>query len=312
MYNLIVAAQEGAWNGRPYRLELSRFGEYTDKTIANKYNILDERLITDLQSFPTVFAYEHVRNADARVGFIQRVTRRSTEVQIDYDFYPDLPAISASQLATLAWELDIAKYEMNRTHWAVKAVDLLPVLVEAGLATNDQLSRLPKHVAKTAIVGARTHLVVAPTAFNVPNEPTENDLVAVMMPFDAAFAPVYAAIQQSCADAGLRCLRADDIWQETAIVQDIFSLLFRSHIVVVDFSGRNPNVMYETGIAHTLGRPVIPISQSLDDVPFDLRHHRVLKYLPNTEGLTAMQVTLAERLRTLNRPTGPSNPRTAP
>lgn len=153
--------------------------------------------------------------------------------------------------------------------------------------------------------GARTHLVIVPTVFSIPDEQPEKDLVSVMMPFDAASVPIYAAIQQSCADAGLRSLRADDIWQETAIVQDIFTLLFRSHIVVADFSGRNPNVMYETGIAHTLGRPVIPMSQSLDNVPFDLRHHRVLKYLPNTEGLASMRATLTERLRTLSRQTSP-------
>src|SRR3989475_11243055 len=96
-------------------------------------------------------------------------------------------------------------------------------------------------------------------------------------------------------------VRADDIWQETAIIHDVFSLLFRSRIVIADFSRRNPNVMYETGIAHTLGRPVIPLSQSLDDVPFDVRHHRVLTYLPNTEGLTSMQAVLTERLKTLTR-----------
>lgn len=303
MYNLIVAGQAGAWDGDPYKLELSRVGEYTDEAIAQKYKAFDQVAITELQPFPTLFAYEHSHNADARVGFIQRVTIRSGQVRIEYDFYLDLPTIPASRLAALAWELDIAKYEMNRTHWAVKAVDLLPVLAEAGLITNEQLTRLPEHFAKTAAFGARTHLVITPTVFSIPNQQSENDLVSVMMPFDAAFTPVYAAIQRSCADASLRCLRADDIWQETAVVQDVFSLLVRSHIVVVDFSGRKPNVMYETGIAHTLGRPVIPISQSLDDVPFDLRHHRVLKYLPNVEGLTSMQATLAERLKTLSRRT---------
>ncbi len=307
MYNLIVAGQVGAWDGRPYRFEMSRIGEFTDDAIAEKYKALDQAAITELQSLPTLFAFEHGHNADARVGFIQRVTRRSGQVRIEYDFYSGLPAIPASQLAALAWELDIAKYEMNRTHWAIKAVDLLPVLVEAGLITNEQVGRHPEHFAKTPVFGARTHLIIAPTVFNIPNQHTEDDLVSVMMPFDAAFAPVYAAIQRSCDDAGLRCLRADDIWQETAVVQDVFNLLVRSHIVVVDFSGRNPNVMYETGIAHTLGRPVIPISQSLDDVPFDLRHHRVLKYLPNVEGLTSMQATLTERLKTLSRRPRPSS-----
>ena len=305
MYNLIVAGQHGAWDGRPYRLDVSRFGEYTDDAVAEKYKIVDPAAIAELQSVPALFAYEQGHNADARVGFIQRVTSRAAEVRIEYAFYPDLPPISASQLAALAWELDIAKYEMNRTHWAVKAVDLLSVLVEAGLVASDQLRCLPEHLAKTPVPGTRTHLVVAPTVFSIPTQQTEDDLVSVMMPFDAAFSPVYTAIQRSCADAGLRCLRADDIWQETAIVQDVFNLLVRSHIVVVDFSGRNPNVMYETGIAHTLGRRVIPISQSLDDVPFDLRHHRVLKYLSNAEGLTSMQATLSERLKTLSRRTRP-------
>jgi hypothetical protein len=79
-----------------------------------------------------------------------------------------------------------------------------------------------------------------------------------------------------------RCTRVDDIWEESVVIQDIFNLIFRAHVVIVDFTGKNANVMYETGIAHTLGKHVIPISQSLDDVPFDMSHHRVLKYLPNS------------------------------
>jgi hypothetical protein len=221
-------------------------------------------------------------------------------VRFEYELYSDLPPIRASALANLAWELDIDKWEMNRTHWAVKAVDLLPVLVNAGLITSEQIARLPEYLLKPSRPGIVDHLIVTPTVFNITNRHGETDLVSVMMPFDAGFTPVYSAIQHACTQVDLRCLRADDIWQETAVIQDVFNLLVRSSIVVVDFSGRNSNVMYETGIAHTLGRPVIPISQSLDDVPFDLRHHRVLKYLPNAEGLVSMQAILADRLKTLS------------
>jgi hypothetical protein len=66
--------------------------------------------------------------------------------------------------------------------------------------------------------------------------------------------------------------------------------------VVVDFTGRNPNVMYETGIAHTLGKHVVPISQSVGDVPFDMSHHRVLKYLPNKEGFEVLRNKLRSKL----------------
>lgn len=137
----------------------------------------------------------------------------------------------------------------------------------------------------------------APYVFQIPDGYVELDLVAVMMPFAMEFTAVYEAIKRATSDCGLRCLRADDIWEDTTIIQDIFALIYRAQVVVVDFSGKNPNVMYETGIAHTLGKHVVPISQSLDDVPFDMRHHRVLKYLSNQEGLAKLSLDLASKLR---------------
>ncbi|UWU25450.1 hypothetical protein N2601_31165 (plasmid) [Rhizobium sp. CB3060] len=80
-------------------------------------------------------------------------------------------------------------------------------------------------------------------------------------------------------------------------MQDIFDLIVRSRIVVCDFSGKNPNVFYEAGIAHTLGKHVVPITQSDADVPADLRHHRYLGYLNNGEGLGKLETQLAARLR---------------
>jgi len=84
------------------------------------------------------------------------------------------------------------------------------------------------------------------------------------------------------------------------IIQDIFNLILKSRIVIVDFTGRNANVMYETGIAHTLGKLVVPISQSITDVPFDMAHHRVLKYLPNQEGYAELRTKLAAKLGQLS------------
>lgn len=138
----------------------------------------------------------------------------------------------------------------------------------------------------------------APQVFQIPDVPVRNDLVAVMMPFSAEFNPVYKAIKAACEDCFYDCLRADDIWQEATIIQDVFNLIFQSRIVICDFSGRNPNVMYETGIAHTLGKIVIPISQSLGDVPFDMKHHRVLTYHPNDQGFDDLRRKLISKLET--------------
>jgi len=141
-------------------------------------------------------------------------------------------------------------------------------------------------------------ITFAPNVFQVPESTKiEVDLVALMMPFKAEFNSVHDGIRRAADEAGYRCLRVDDIWEASTVIQDIFNLIFRAHVVVVDFTGKNPNVMYETGIAHTLGKHVIPISQSFDDVPFDMKHHRILKYLPNSEGIDEMVLTLAEKLR---------------
>jgi hypothetical protein len=86
------------------------------------------------------------------------------------------------------------------------------------------------------------------------------------------------------------------MWDESTIIQEIFNLIFRASVVVVDFSQKNPNVMYETGIAHTLGKHVVPITQSIDDVPFDIRHHRVLRYFANNEGLAKLSDDLFKKL----------------
>lgn len=77
---------------------------------------------------------------------------------------------------------------------------------------------------------------------------------------------------------GITCVRGDDIFSVRSIVEDIWSAICQSSFVIGEFTGRNPNVMYEAGIAHTLGKPLICITQNLQDVPFDLRHLRLIVY----------------------------------
>ncbi|MCB9924881.1 MAG: hypothetical protein H6822_22060 [Planctomycetaceae bacterium] len=146
-----------------------------------------------------------------------------------------------------------------------------------------------------------TKLMFVPSVFQIPDDPEpKDDLVAVMMPFEAAFEGVFKAINRSCSELDLRCFRVKDIWKESQIIQDIFELILVSRIVVVDFSEENTNVFYEAGIAHTLGKEVVPLAQSVkNDVPFDLRSHRVIEYKNNEQGLREMSQKLKKRLRTI-------------
>ena len=95
----------------------------------------------------------------------------------------------------------------------------------------------------------------------------------------------------------LQCKNAAQVWNHDEIIQDIFSLIYRSRVVICDFTTENNNVFYEAGIAHTLGRPVIPITQDIEALPFDLRHRRAVVYDPGREGLERLQNDLGRRLR---------------
>ena len=126
------------------------------------------------------------------------------------------------------------------------------------------------------------------------------------MIFKIFYNEVYKTIKESSKDAGLVCKRVDDIWDHSTVIQDVFALIFQSYIVVCDFTGKNPNVFYEVGIAHTLGKHVIPITQSEHDIPFDLKHHRYAKYLNNGEGLQKLRNDLTSRFKTLTDRVNPS------
>lgn len=136
----------------------------------------------------------------------------------------------------------------------------------------------------------------APDVFQIPDKAVESNVLSVMMPFEGRFSGTYNAIRNVCNRLGIDCRRADDIWDNSILIQDVFDLIFTARAVLTDFTDRNPNVFYETGVAHTLGKLVIPITQSVADIPFDLRHHRALTYLPNSEGLLKLEADLEKKL----------------
>ena len=127
----------------------------------------------------------------------------------------------------------------------------------------------------------------------------DNHLVFVLSPFGDPFDEIYADQIKPTVESitGLRCMRADDIYDTKPIMEDIWESICRAAVVVSELTGRNPNVFYETGIAHTVGKEVILITQSLDDVPFDLRHLRLIEYKNTPRGATKFKTALSKTLQ---------------
>lgn len=138
--------------------------------------------------------------------------------------------------------------------------------------------------------------------------PAENDYCFVLMPFtetsdvQSVYRDHVAPVVERC---GLRCERADDIYDISGVMQSVWEGINRARMIVADLTERNPNVFYELGIAHTLGKAVIMITQSMEFIPFDLRHLRciVYEYKPNAVGQfeEALERTIRTVLSSINR-----------
>ena len=121
--------------------------------------------------------------------------------------------------------------------------------------------------------------------------------VFVVMPFTKKLRAIYDDhIKTTVERAGFTCARGDDLFGSESIIREIWTIICNAQVIIADCTGRNPNVFYEIGIAHTVGVPVILVTQSVDDVPFDLRNERVIVYDHTPAGLASLEHAIQQAL----------------
>lgn len=105
------------------------------------------------------------------------------------------------------------------------------------------------------------------------------DTCFVMMPFGEWFDRYYRDIfVPAIREAGLEPVRADELFSTGSVIEQIWEQIEKSKILLADLTGKNANVFYELGLAHAALKPVVFTAGALEDVPFDLRHLRVVIY----------------------------------
>lgn len=101
----------------------------------------------------------------------------------------------------------------------------------------------------------------------------------VMMPFKEPFDMYYQSIfRPAIKAADLDPVLASDLFRPSAIVADLWQMVQDSKVLLAELTTKNANVFYELGLAHAIGKPVVLVSETMDDVPFDLQQLRVLLY----------------------------------
>lgn len=277
MFHLLVSYQ--GWPDSGGTLSMSRIYIKEDDLVGSRFYSNGTLDVAKLKEYPALLVTETGGNGPqfARVAYITNITIGHSEASIQYTIDNSIQPISNAELEGHSVELRLGRFGLSHTCWSVCDVDLFKLLLQ------NQQKRS-----------------ISPKVFSLEAAYSQDEnLVSIMMPFGAEFNSVYAVLQQSIGAVGMESARADDIWEHHTIIQDIVNIIARAKVVICDCSGKNPNVFYEAGVAHAIGKEVILITQSEYDIPFDLRHIRYIKYLPNTEGLGELAASLQSRLRSI-------------
>ncbi len=122
----------------------------------------------------------------------------------------------------------------------------------------------------------------------------------VMMPFGNWFDKYYQDVYMpSIREAGFEPVRADELFSSGSVVEQIWEQIKKARVLLADLTERNANVFYELGLAHAARKPVVFTAPKVDDVPFDLRHLRVIIYdIREPEWAAGLRKSVTDYLKT--------------
>lgn len=124
------------------------------------------------------------------------------------------------------------------------------------------------------------------------------DSVFIIMPFTQEWSnDVWEqVIKPAVREIGMTPVRADDLYGQN-IMEDVWQSILKAAIIICDTTGRNPNVFYELGIAHTLGKKVLLLTQNIQDIPFDLLAYRHIEYKVTLSGGNQLKETIKKHIK---------------
>ncbi|MBL8750924.1 MAG: hypothetical protein JNK78_17325 [Planctomycetes bacterium] len=275
MFNILI----GIDPHRPGGFRSDRVLSYTDGQLRAIY-FPSGKLGPSLLQLPAILMPEKESSSGPdQVAYIGRLTDCKQEGDGSVTFklaHDPLPPIPITTLWDLRKELGIQDFEFHHTHWAIKEADLFSVLYQHALSDTP----------RPRIHGVDRYVPIDP------------DQISVMTRFRADFDQVFDAVKAAADSEDFKCHRVRDIWEREAVIADIGNLIMRSRVVVADLTDRNANVFYEYGLAHGVGREVIPITQDQADT-FDVQHLRHIMYQNTEAGRADLTKKLLARFKAI-------------
>jgi nucleoside 2-deoxyribosyltransferase len=99
---------------------------------------------------------------------------------------------------------------------------------------------------------------------------------------------------------GYECIRADEYYTRTPILSDIINSIKDSTAIIAEITPDNPNVFYEIGYSHAIGKPTILLcDKKREKLPFDLSGFRTLFYENTIAGKKKVETSLMKYLENI-------------
>jgi len=182
----------------------------------------------------------------------------------------------------LYFEVSSTWAEMTWFLWSPDTEPDADLWVEAGPSANEV--QLKKAVREFVIQTDAQMLALPSDSFVLSYPITEKlrrpgdwRLCFLAMPTKDWLPEIQRTIESAA--AGFQCKLSVDNAAPGDIMNQVWQDIRRSEVVVADLTDKNPNVFYELGLAHALGKTTIIIKQKdAPPVPFDLRNYRYFEY----------------------------------
>ncbi|GAB5398977.1 MAG: hypothetical protein Aureis2KO_05620 [Aureisphaera sp.] len=111
----------------------------------------------------------------------------------------------------------------------------------------------------------------------------DEQLIFILTPFHEKYLKDYQIIREVCSSIGFKAYRGDENYFKSDIFPEMLKLIVKANLIIANINGRNPNVLYELGIAQALDKPVILISKEPEKLPIDIKSKRFLIYKDDDE-----------------------------
>lgn len=177
-------------------------------------------------------------------------------------------ATRASDLLSMLWSADTKPELDSLAQLKGRKYELHPTLLAFLKAVEVQLAALP-----------RPDYVFSFPLGDLPRQPTDARPAFVAMPYRPKWSKAVEAVVQAAAHESNFIARVSRNSEKPGLItSQIWNEIRRAEVVIADISGENPNVFYELGLAHALGKEVILLSQKVSKPPFDIASARLLHY----------------------------------